>query len=64
MTNTYREAAEVGEMAERLDNMKDTVLDHYHTNPKECETLLKAILELDKEVEELIGEYDELLKTL
>jgi hypothetical protein len=64
MTNTYQEAAEVGEMVDRLDNLKDIVLDHYQANPEECSVILKAILELDKEVEELIGEYDEVLKTL
>jgi hypothetical protein len=64
MTNAYTEAAEMGEMVDRLNSMKDAALDHYHTNPKECERILKAILELDKEVEELIGEYDELLNAL
>ena len=64
MLSTYKEALEVNKMSNRLNDLKNDALDLYYTNPKKCSEMLKMILELDKDVEELSEDYNKLLKII
>lgn len=64
MKTTYQEAAEVGELFEHVYATTDKVLDNYNLNPKICDTLLKELSQIKKDLRDLEKEYDILLKNL
>jgi peptidoglycan hydrolase CwlO-like protein len=59
--NLYSELAEVGDIQNDLKDMTDNILDLYHKNPKKCEHLLIELGELNKELDDLEKEFEELL---
>jgi len=64
MKDTYKEAAEVGEIKDQVSIMQDDILDIYTKNPKECKNLLVELSKINKELDELDAEYDILIKQL
>ena len=64
MKDTYKEAAEVGEIKDQVSIMQDDILDIYIKNPKECKDLLVELSKINKELDELDKEYNILIKQL
>lgn len=55
--NIFKELEEVGYTQVKLKNLTDNILDAYKKNPKECNRLLKELVEIDKELEKLNKEF-------
>jgi predicted nucleic acid-binding Zn-ribbon protein len=51
--NVYKELVEIDEMKEKNSDLKDKILDYYNNNPKECNSLLKELVSIDEELNDL-----------
>ena len=64
MKSIYTEQAEVGEIINRVKDNQDKVLDMYDPTNEKLKKLMLELVQLEKELEDLDGEYEALLKTL
>jgi hypothetical protein len=60
----YKEMAEVGEGIEKVKGMQDKVLDVYEPDNEKLNKLMKMLVELQRDMEALDKEYEELAKKL
>lgn len=51
--DVYKELAEIEDLKEENNNLKDKILDIYKKNPKQCNVLLKDLLSIDEEINNL-----------
>ena len=56
----YKELLEVGILQDKLVTMKDDVLDLYKTNPEKSKILLKELLKIEIELQNLEKEFQEI----
>ena len=62
MNNIYMEQAEVSEAIVRVKNNQDKVLDVYDDSNKKLKALMKELVHLENELEDLDNEYSVLIK--
>jgi hypothetical protein len=58
--NLYKELSELEEMKERSKSQANEILDHYFTDPEKAKKLLIELNSIEKELEELEGEFEKL----
>jgi prefoldin subunit 5 len=64
MKNVYEEQAQVGEAINRVKDNQDRILDVYDESNHKLKALMRELVQLEKELEDLDNEYDTLIKTL
>ena len=64
MKNVYEEQAQVGEAINRVKDNQDRILDVYDESNNKLKALMRELVQLEKELEDLDNEYDTLIKTL
>lgn len=64
MKTVYEEQAQVGEAINRVKDNQDMVLDMYDDSNEKLKALMRELVQLEKELEDLDNEYDTLIKTL
>jgi predicted nuclease with TOPRIM domain len=64
MKSIYTEQAEVGTAINRVKDNQDKVLDKYDPTNEKLKKLMLELVQLEKELDDLDGEYEALLKTL
>jgi hypothetical protein len=62
--NIYKEMQELDDMKERNKSNMDSVLDVYKMYPAECNVLMKEMLDIERELEDVDKEIQELLQQL
>lgn len=55
--NIYNELLEIEEMKQTNIDLKDKILDIYKNRPKECSKLLKELLNIDEDLENLEKDF-------
>jgi hypothetical protein len=58
--NIYEDLNEIEELKDKASLQKDEILDHYFTDPKKAKKLLLELQDIEKELDELEGEFKKL----
>jgi uncharacterized coiled-coil DUF342 family protein len=64
MKNIYADMAELGEAAEQIKKHQDTLLDQYDPKNLRLIQLLNELNELEKELEDLDKEYQQVINPI
>jgi len=56
----YKQLLEVGILQDKLVTMNDDILDLYKINPEKCKTLLKELLKINMELQDLEKEFQKI----